>query len=76
MGNFLLKRSVLFFPTLLSLRTAAAAKEKRALPSIISGVQRLTQRSVKFVRWLRSHLWSDHPLPHLHAKLTLLYATL
>ena len=57
-------------------RTAAAAKEKRTLPSIISGVQRLTQRSVKFVRWLRSHLWPDHPLPHLHAKLTLLYATL
>ena len=57
-------------------RTAAAVKEKRFLPTIISGFQRLTQRSVKFIRWLRGYLWSDRPLTHIHAILIRYYAAL
>ena len=37
--------------------------------------QRLTQRSVKFIRWLRQNLWSQRPLPDLWAILKLLYRT-
>ena len=56
----------------LTVSTAAAA---RLLPRIITGFQRLTQRSVKFVRWLRQNLWSPRPLPDLWAILTRLYRT-
>ncbi len=36
---------------------------------------RLTQRSVKFIRWLRQNLWSERPLPELWAILSKLYRT-
>lgn len=57
-------------------RTAAATKASRKMPSIISGVQRLTVRSVKFVRWLRQFMWADKALPIMHERLRLLYAEL
>ena len=47
----------------------------RIIPCIIAGFQRLTQRSVKFIRWLRQNLWSQRPLPDLWAILKLLYRT-
>ncbi len=39
----------------------------RLSPAIISGFQRLTQRFVKFIRWLRQNLWSGRPQPELWA---------
>lgn len=57
-------------------RTEKALKEGRKMPSIISGVQWLTQRSVKYVRWLRHFMWADKPLREMHAGLRLLYAEL
>ena len=53
--------------------TVSATKAGRLIPCIIAGFQRLTQRSVKFVRWLRQNLWSERPLPDLWAILTKLY---
>jgi len=60
----------------LETRTAKARHAKRPMPLIISGVQRLTQRSVKFVRWLRHLLWLNKPLAQMHANLATLYAEL
>ena len=56
-------------------QTAAATKAGRVMPLIISGFQRLTQRSVKLIRWLRQNLWSPRPLRDLWAILTELYRT-
>jgi hypothetical protein len=42
--------------------TAKVEKTGRKMPLIISGFQRLTQRTVKFIRWLRRFLWQTHPL--------------
>lgn len=55
-------------------RTEKATEANRKMPSIISGVQRLTVRSVKFVRWLRHFMWVNKPLPQMHADLRILYA--
>ena len=60
----------------LTKRTDLAEKAGRKMPSIISGVQWLTQRSVKYVRWLRHFMWADKPLHEMHATLRLLYAEL
>ena len=57
-------------------RIEAATKMSRKIPTIISGVQRLTVRSVKFVRWLRQFMWADKPLRFMHERLRLLYAEL
>ena len=57
-------------------RTAAAGKAGRKIPSIICGVQRLTQCSVKFIRWLRHFLWRSHALEEIYPVLRKLYATL
>ena len=46
------------------------------MPAIISGVQWLTQSSVKYVRWLRHFMWADKPLREIHAGLRTLYAEL
>lgn len=59
----------------LEILTVSAAGAGRLIPSIISGFQRLTQRSVKFIRWLRQNLWSERPLPELWAILSKLYRT-
>ena len=55
--------------------TVSAAAAGRIIPCIIAGFQRLTQRSVKFIRWLRQNLWSQRPLPDQWAILKLLYRT-
>ena len=57
----------------LKLLTETAAAAGRVIPLIISGFQRLTQRSVKFIRWLRQNFWSWIPLTDLRAILTQLY---
>ena len=46
------------------------------LPNIISGFQQLTQRTVKFIRWLRRFIWQTHPLDDLLLVLKKRYTTL
>jgi len=46
------------------------------MPLIIAGFQRITQRTVKFIRWLRCFLWQTHPLDVLLLILKKRYATL
>ena len=48
----------------------------RKMPLIIAGFQRLTQRTVKFIRWLRSFFWHNRPLDELQLTLKQRYATL
>jgi len=60
----------------LSVRTKEVLKAERKMPSIISGVQWATQRSVKLIRWIRSLIWIDMPLPQMHASLRQLYSEL
>ena len=40
--------------------TVSAAAAGRIIPCIIAGFQRLTQRSVKFIRWLRQKISGLH----------------
>ena len=61
---------------ILTERTAKVEKTGRQMPLIISGFQRLTQRTVKFIRWLRCFLWQTHPLDVLLLILKKRYATL
>ena len=52
------------------------AKEKAELPFLVRAFQRLTVRSVKFIRWLRAQLFTRlHQEPDI-AALRHLYATL
>jgi len=60
----------------LTARTEEVIKAERKMPSIISGVQWATQRSVKLIRWIRSLLWINLPLPQMHASLRELYSEL
>ena len=60
----------------LTVRTEAVIKAERQMPSIISGVLWATQRSVKLIRWIRSLLWINMPLPQMHASLRGLYSEL
>ena len=60
----------------LTKRTARVEKAGRKMPFIISGFQRLTQRTVKFIRWLRRFLWQTRPLDDLLLILKKRYATL
>ena len=55
-------------------RTKQVTQADRQMPSIISGVQWATQRSVKLIRWIRSLFWINEPLPQMHASLRQLYA--
>ena len=57
-------------------RTARVEKTGRKMPLIIAGFQRLTQRTVKFIRWLRSFFWHNRPLDELRLILKKRYATL
>ena len=57
-------------------RTARVEKTGRKMPLIIAGFQRLTQRTVKFIRWLRSFFWHNCPLDELRLILKKRYATL
>jgi len=58
----------------LTARTEKAAEARREMPAIISRFQRLTVRSVKFVRWLRKFMFLNRPLDLLYDNLRLLYA--
>lgn len=46
-----------------------------ALPPALQVLQRVTQRSIKFIRWLRIFLFSDAPWSRMLADLRRLYAT-
>ena len=60
----------------LTKRAARVEKAGRKMPLIIAGIQRLTQRTVKFIRWLRRFLWQHRPLDDLLRILKQRYATL
>ena len=57
-------------------RTQRVGKTDRNMPFIIAGFQRLTQRTVKFIRWLRSFFWQNRPLDELRLILKKRYAAL
>lgn len=57
-------------------RAARVEKSGRKMPLIIAGFQRLTQRTVKFIRWLRSFFWQNRPLDELRLILKKRYAAL
>ena len=61
---------------ILTERTARVRKAGRKMPLIIEGFQRLTQRTVKFIRWLRRFLWQKRPLDDLLLIQRKRYATL
>lgn len=60
----------------LAKRTAEVEKVGRKMPAIIRGFQRLTVRSVKFVRWLRKFMFFKSPLDAMYASLRTMYAVL
>ena len=57
-------------------RTERVEKTGRKMPLIVAGFQRLTQRTVKFIRWLRSFFWQNRLLDELRLILKKRYATL
>ena len=57
-------------------RTERVEKTGRLMPLIIAGFQRITQRTVKFIRWLRSFFWQNRPLDELRLILKKRYAAL
>ena len=57
-------------------RTERVEKTGRKMPLIIAGFQRLTQRTVKFIRWLQSFFWQNRLLDELRLILKKRYATL
>ena len=50
------------------------AENNETLPVLLQDFQRLTQRSVKYVRWLRAYLFSNAPWPDMVAALRQSYA--
>lgn len=50
------------------------AEKNEILPVLLQHFQRLTQRSVKYVRWLRAYLFADAPWPDTVAALRQSYA--
>ena len=58
----------------LTARTEQAAEARREMSAIISRFQRLTVRSVKFVRWVAKIYVPQPPLDLLYDNLRLLYA--
>ena len=57
-------------------RTERVEKTGRKMPLIMAGFQRLTQRTVKFIRWLRSFFWQNRPPDELRLILKKRYSTL
>ena len=55
---------------------ASVAAAGRIVPITVEGFQRLTQRSVKFIRWLQQNLWSESSLGESWAILKELYRKL
>lgn len=53
---------------------AALAEKKEVLPALQKDFQRLTQRSLKYVRWLRAHLFVEAPWASVVAALKDSYA--
>jgi hypothetical protein len=51
-------------------------KRKMRLPAALCWVQTMSQHSVKFIRWVLAHLWSDRPWNVACRSLARLYATL
>lgn len=49
---------------------------RESLPLLVQSLQRCTQRSVKFIRWLRAHLFTQTSCSQSLASLQTLYATL
>ena len=49
-------------------------KGRSGLTVLQQGIQRLTQRTVKFIRWLKNHLDSTHSWAHCLAHLAKIYA--
>lgn len=52
------------------------ARRHQTLPRLVESLQQGTQRSVKFIRWLRSHLFSPTPCSQALASLRASYAKL
>jgi hypothetical protein len=50
-----------------------ARERKRVLPAFVETCRRLTQTSLKFIRWLRACLFSELPLAHFLPALRHLY---
>ncbi len=59
----------------LALETARLAEKGETMPVLLRGFQRLTQRSVKHIRWLRACLFHEAPWHEAVAVLRLSYAT-
>jgi hypothetical protein len=53
-----------------------ALKNQRSFPSLRAAALRLTQRTVKFLRWLRASLTREAPWRDLLAILTHTYASI
>ena len=51
-------------------------KAKQPLPELYVRLQRLTQHSVKLIRWIRYHLWKETSLEEALPQLRTLYAKL
>ena len=60
----------------LTKHTARVEKTGRKMPLIMAGFQHLSQRTVKFIRWLRSFFWQNRSLDELRLILKKRYATL
>ena len=52
------------------------AEKNEILPVLLQDFQRLTQRSVKYVRWLRAYLFTDAPWQDMVAALRQSYAVI
>jgi hypothetical protein len=55
---------------------AVAASQNTVLPQALCSVQKLTQHTLKLVRWVATQLWLDIPWKQACAILAALYATL
>ena len=60
----------------LKMMKAAAAKAGREVSWVYEGVQRLSKRSLKFIRWLRLYFFVNALLRQVADYLRTLYATL
>ena len=60
----------------LTQQTGSVEQADRKMPKISSSFQRLTVRSVKFVRWLRKFLFGQRPLDQIYNALRQVYAAL
>lgn len=60
----------------LAAESARYEEQKRQMPELARGIQRLTQRSVKFIRWLRYQLFAPTSYSHALARLRDEYAQL